>query len=117
MSLQHEVTDDFVFVVHSSDVTVGAMSVYEIEGHPVLLARTDGGIQAFEAVCPHAGFKFVGSVLSESAEIECPMHGARFDATSGAPTCGPARSPLAKLPSRVVNGAVEVVIGRGVRDS
>ena len=85
-------------------------AVAEPEGHPVLVARTSEGVAVFDGICTHARFRFVASALVGGSEIECPMHGARFDATTGMVRCGPARTALRRLESRIVEGIVEVAV-------
>ena len=48
------------------------------------------------------------STRLHGAEIECPVHGARFDARSGSVMCGPARRGLRVFPLTRVSGGVEV---------
>lgn len=83
-------------------------AVAVLDGHPVLVARTSEGVEAFDGTCTHARFRFVPSALVDGCEIECPMHGARFDARTGMLRCGPAKTALRRLESRVVEGTLEV---------
>ena len=99
---------DFVSVMRAGDIAVGTTAVATPRGHPVLVARTAESVEAFDGTCPHANFRFVASALVDGREIECPMHGARFDAMTGELRCGPAKSPLRRLQSRVVDGVLEV---------
>jgi Rieske Fe-S protein len=62
-----------------------------------------GDVHAFSAVCTHQGC-LVSSVASGT--ISCPCHGSKFNASTGAPTHGPAASPLPSVPVTVQNGAV-----------
>lgn len=99
----------FIAVVRCDDVAVGTMAVAAADGHSVVVARTAATVEAFEGTCPHAAFRFVPSALADGTDIECPMHGARFDAVTGDLRCGPAKSPLRRLESRVVDGELQVV--------
>jgi thiosulfate dehydrogenase [quinone] large subunit len=76
------------------------------DGGPALLIRADdGGLKAFTATCTHAGCE----VAFKRGEIRCPCHGARYDPETGAPTRGPARTPL--TPIRVVERGGKIVAG------
>ena len=58
----------------------------------VVVTRTAGGdVHAFSSVCTHQGCT-VAAVTGGT--IDCPCHGSRFDATTGAVRAGPAPSPL-----------------------
>jgi Rieske Fe-S protein len=59
---------------------------------PVVVTRAaTGDVHAFSAVCTHQGCT-VAAVTGGT--IDCPCHGSRFDATTGAVRAGPATSPL-----------------------
>jgi Rieske Fe-S protein len=58
----------------------------------VVLTRTaTDEVHGFSAVCTHQGCT-VATVTGGT--IDCPCHGSRFDATTGAVRTGPATSPL-----------------------
>jgi Rieske Fe-S protein len=70
----------------------------------VVLSRTvDGELHAFSAVCTHQGCT-VGTVADGT--IDCPCHGSRFDALTGAVRNGPAARPLAPVMVVVLGGNV-----------
>lgn len=70
----------------------------------VVLTRTvDGELHAFSAVCTHQGCT-VDTVADGT--IDCPCHGSRFDALTGAVRGGPAPRPLAPVPVVVRGGYV-----------
>jgi Rieske Fe-S protein len=70
----------------------------------VVLTRTvDGELHAFSAVCTHQGCT-VDAVADGS--IDCPCHGSRFDALTGAVTNGPAARPLPPVAVVVRDGQV-----------
>ena len=58
----------------------------------IVLTRTaTDAVHGFSAVCTHQGCT-VAAV--QGGTINCPCHGSRFDATTGAVRSGPATSPL-----------------------
>jgi Rieske Fe-S protein len=61
----------------------------------IVLTRTaTDDVHGFSAVCTHQGCT-VAAVTGGT--IDCPCHGSRFDATTGAVSTGPAPSPLPKV--------------------
>jgi Rieske Fe-S protein len=72
--------------------------------HKVVVTKdTTGALHCFSAVCPHLGC-LVGSV--SGGTINCPCHGSKFNATTGAVVQGPATTSLATEPFTVKGGNV-----------
>ena len=69
----------------------------------LVLTRTATASPCFTAVCTHQGC-LVARV--EDGEIDCPCHGSRFDALTGAVRNGPAARPLAPVVVVVLGGNV-----------
>jgi nitrite reductase/ring-hydroxylating ferredoxin subunit len=82
----------------------------EVAGRTVAFTRTAEGVNAFDGTCTHADFQFVTSRLAGGCDIECPMHGACFDAVTGKVTEGPADVALPKYEIQIVDGMVQVAI-------
>lgn len=72
----------------------------------VVITRQGEQVHAFSAVCTHQGCR-VDKVRDGS--IQCPCHGSRFDARTGAVTAGPAPAPLPSVAVTLRDG--EVVSG------
>jgi Rieske Fe-S protein len=84
------------------DVPAGGGTV--LRDAAVVLTRTsDGELHAFSAVCTHQGCT-VDEVVGGT--IDCPCHGSRFDALTGAVTRGPAARPLPPVAVVVRDGQV-----------
>ena len=98
----------YVAVTALDELRPGFVSVHEVEGRGVVLARIDDAVTAWDATCPHAEFQFGPMRLRRGCELECPMHGARFDVTDGRVLKGPATGPLEAIDSRIENGTVFV---------
>ncbi len=74
---------------------------------PILVVNLDGIYYAVEDRCTHEDFELsAGEVDAATGEIECVLHGAKFDLRSGDATCAPAYTPVAKFPVRIVDGAI-----------
>jgi Rieske Fe-S protein len=70
----------------------------------VVVTRTaDGAVHAFSAVCTHQGCT-VDAVTKGT--IDCPCHGSRFDAGTGAVVAGPAPRALPRIGVEVRDGQV-----------
>ena len=67
----------------------------------VLTLDRSGGIHGFSAICTHQGCT-VAQVANGT--IDCPCHGSRFNAFTGAVVQGPAARPLPRV-AVVVRGA------------
>jgi len=91
-------------VAKISDVPVGTAFQFTdpVQGAPAyLLQPTKGTFLAYSAICTHEGCPV--NYDHGSNGFACPCHGARFDATTGAATRGPAQAPLQKF-NVVVSG-------------
>jgi Rieske Fe-S protein len=86
-----------------SEVPVGgAVKVSAASGEVIVAQPEAGKVVAFSAVCTHQGCK----VAPVGKELDCPCHGSKFDAFTGAVLRGPAASPLASVPVKVDGGNV-----------
>lgn len=81
-------------------VKVGAASigVYDVEGR----------LFATEDICPHANANLTQG-FTDSCEVECPLHNAVFDVTSGKHLRGEPCRDLKTFPVRIVDRNVEVM--------
>ena len=64
----------------------GVRTVYDLEGTPVLIRRTEEGFTAFDSTCPHLGCKVHWE--PEEDRFFCPCHKGMFDA-GGVAYAGP----------------------------
>jgi nitrite reductase/ring-hydroxylating ferredoxin subunit len=69
----------------------------------------DGNWAATDNICSHA-FALLSEGWLEGTEIECPLHAARFDVTSGKALCAPADKPVQVYPVKVEGKDVLVQI-------
>ena len=98
----------FQNVVALEELRDGYVTLFDVAGRPVIITRTANGINAFEGTCTHAEFQFATSRLVGGCDIECPMHGACFDAATGAVTEGPAEDALHRIEVQIEGGMVRV---------
>jgi 3-phenylpropionate/trans-cinnamate dioxygenase ferredoxin subunit len=102
-TVTHNMTeaDGFVRVCSVDDLPkVGAVQA-EIAGTRVAVVRDSAGdIHAIDDTCSHANVSLSEGDV-EGSEIECWLHGSRFDLRSGKPTGPPATTPIAVYPVKV----------------
>ncbi len=81
----------------------GSISAKDANGKPIILSQpTTGDIKGFSAICTHMGC----TVAPNGKELDCPCHGSKYNAFTGAVINGPAPHALAAAPVKVVNGQV-----------
>jgi len=84
----------------------------ELAGHPVCLARSRGAVHALLDECTHGQVALSDGDV-EDGQVECWLHGSRFDLTTGIPTGPPATRPVAVYPVRIIGGGIEVAVPTG----
>lgn len=88
-----------------SSIPVGGAVSSTMGSTPIVVAQPSAGkVVAFSAVCTHMGC----TVAPQGKEYDCPCHGSRFDATTGAVLGGPAPAPLTRLQATVSGDTVSV---------
>jgi nitrite reductase (NADH) small subunit len=53
-----------------------------VDGRRIAVFRTPEGFHAIDATCPHAGGPLADGLVADRC-VTCPLHGWRFDLTSG----------------------------------
>ena len=74
---------------------------------PLALYRVDGKVYCTDNLCTHAE-AFLSDGYLEGFEIECPLHGARFDIRTGHVLCQPATKDINAYAVRVEGDDVMV---------
>ena len=69
--------------------------------------EVDGALHAIEDVCPHA-HALLTQGFADACEIECPLHNAVFDITTGKHLRGEPCRDVKTFPIRVVDGRIEL---------
>jgi 3-phenylpropionate/trans-cinnamate dioxygenase ferredoxin component len=100
---------DFSRAAAVDDVPDGGALAVEVDGVEVALVRTQDEVFAIRDECSHAAIALSeGDVDVEACEIECWLHGSRFDLRTGKPTGLPATEPVPVYPCLVDSGDVFV---------
>jgi 3-phenylpropionate/trans-cinnamate dioxygenase ferredoxin subunit len=97
----------FRTVARREDVPEGGLKGIEIDGTRIVLAESGGEIFALYDECSHEEFPLSeGEVVD--GQVECILHGARFDLRTGKPKALPAVRPVRAYECRVENGEIQV---------
>ena len=96
---------DWVRVCATSERLPGESKVAWDGDTPILVVNLDGDLYALEDKCSHEDFELSAGAI-DGGQIECTLHGARFDLRTGEALCAPAYSPVPHFPVKVEEGAV-----------
>ncbi len=78
----------FTKVADTSEIPVGKMKMVKIRDEEILIANVDGKFYAVSNPCPHKKADLSKGAL-EGSTVTCPLHGSKFDVTTGKNTLGP----------------------------
>ena len=98
---------EWTAVARVDELSEGEMIEVDNRGEPVVVARTDGGLYAFEGWCTHEECPLSQGQLSER-RVECYCHGAVFDVRTGEALVGPAVASLETFAVREQDGEIQV---------
>jgi 3-phenylpropionate/trans-cinnamate dioxygenase ferredoxin component len=86
-----------------AEVPIGGAVAVEVDGAEVAIVRCDeDGVFAVRDECSHASIPLSeGEVDTAACEIECWLHGSRFDLRTGEPTGLPAYEPVPVYPCKI----------------
>src|SRR2546421_2332788 len=93
------------------DLWIGEMIGLELAGVPVLLVNIEAEVRAYLDICPHQRSRLSQGELAGSA-LTCGTHRWEFDVLTGQ-GLNPSTSQLARLPVRVREGTIEVMVEAG----
>ena len=102
-------SDDYVKVARTDELSPGQMKMVEVGGEQVLLANLEGEYVAVSDTCSHAYAPLSQGELS-GEEIECPLHGSAFSVRTGEVLSPPAFEGLAVYPVRVEGS--DILVGQ-----
>ena len=97
----------FIPIAKASDIADQSARVVDIKGKRIALFNLAGEFYAIDDTCTHRGGSLsTGSIHGE--EVQCPLHGARFNITTGVVTNPPASSSVASYPLRRMGDDIEI---------
>ncbi|MDD5590996.1 MAG: Rieske (2Fe-2S) protein [Dehalococcoidales bacterium] len=83
----------FIEVAKTTEIPNGQMKSFSTAGKEILVTNYEGNYFAIDAKCTHMGGKLINGKL-EGKIVTCPVHGARFDVTTGVSVSGPKLGPI-----------------------
>jgi 3-phenylpropionate/trans-cinnamate dioxygenase ferredoxin component len=79
---------EFVEIAKTGNISEGTMQAYKLKDKEVLLIKFEGSYYAIGARCTHLKGELSKGKL-EGKIITCPLHGSKFDVTTGECISGP----------------------------
>jgi 3-phenylpropionate/trans-cinnamate dioxygenase ferredoxin component len=101
------IVSEWIKVADATDLALNCGLRVVIDDEAVALWNVDGEIFATSDTCTHEEASLSEGWL-EDGTIECPLHGARYDARTGAVLSLPAVFPIATFPVKVEGDSVYV---------
>ncbi|HKK27975.1 MAG TPA: non-heme iron oxygenase ferredoxin subunit [Gemmatimonadota bacterium] len=98
---------EFRTVAQVDDIPATGLKGLEVDGQKIVLVRQGNAVYALEDQCSHEEFPLSDGELV-AGQLECALHGARFDPATGAPKALPAVKPVKTFECRVRDGRVEI---------
>lgn len=95
----------WVRVCAESELLPGESRVAWDGDTPILVVNLDGELYALEDKCTHEDFELSAGPI-DGDQVECTLHGARFDLRTGEALCAPAYAAVPKFPVKREDGAV-----------
>ena len=100
MSDQTKQQHQFIDASDIKDIPPGKMRHVEVEEKEILLANSDGKVYALCDRCSHNNAPLSMGTLNGKV-VTCPMHGARFDVTTGKKVAEPMAADPSKFPEPI----------------
>ena len=94
-----------LFLCHAHELKPGHMRRFKLGPHGILLANIAGNFYAVDDLCSHEDAILSNGALKGNC-VECPLHGSRFDLTTGMPQEEPATLPVCTYTVHIVEGRV-----------
>lgn len=99
----------FVEAARLSEIPDGGMKQVSVRGELVGLYRVGADVYAMADVCTHEhAYLTDGEFDPDDLEVECPLHGSRFNVQSGAVRILPATQPESTFPVKVEGDVIYV---------
>jgi nitrite reductase/ring-hydroxylating ferredoxin subunit len=96
--------------VMKEDEFSGEVEVIEYDGIDIAIFKLDDGYYAIDDECSHDEASLSEGEIVEVCQIECPMHGARFDIKTGKNLSFPAVVPVKSYAIKVENGVIYIEV-------
>ncbi|MER8603326.1 non-heme iron oxygenase ferredoxin subunit [Mesorhizobium sp. M1233] len=100
-------SSEWIILCALSDLEEDTVIPFEIDDNRIAIYLIDNKVYATNNVCSHS-FALLSDGWLEGTLIECPLHGAQFEITSGEVVQGPADCPITVFETKVEGGQVLV---------
>jgi 3-phenylpropionate/trans-cinnamate dioxygenase ferredoxin subunit len=100
---------EFLAVLAIGELADGSSRAVEVQGQSVLICRSGEQLHAVANRCSHQRRPLEGGRIRDR-HITCPVHGVRFDLSSGKPLGSLTQVSIAVFPLRVMDGWIEVSV-------
>jgi 3-phenylpropionate/trans-cinnamate dioxygenase ferredoxin subunit len=97
----------FARICAIADVRVDEAFAAQVEGCDIAIARDGEEFFALQDLCSHEAVALSEGEVAD-CQIECYLHGSRFDLRTGKPTNLPATEPVATFPVEIRDGDIYV---------
>jgi nitrite reductase/ring-hydroxylating ferredoxin subunit len=94
-------------VAKVGEIPSGGAKQVTVGNKTLALFNVAGAFYAIDNECPHRNAPLAEGQL-QGLELECPWHGARFNITSGAVLCPPARQGVKAYSVQVVGDELQI---------
>lgn len=98
-------------VGRNDDIANGGMIAVEIAGVKIAVYRVDSELFATDNICSHAYAMLTDGWL-DGDEIECPLHGGRFNVRTGKAMTSPVECDIRTFSVREADGIIQVLLPR-----
>lgn len=100
---------DYQPVAKLDEIPDGGMRQFVAHGEPIGLYRVGTDVYAIHDLCTHEEtFLTDGEFETDDMEVECPLHGSRFDVRDGSVRILPATKPVTAYQVRLEGDVVFV---------
>src|SRR5271168_382216 len=99
---------DFIEVARVDQIRPGSGSRFTVADKDVAVFNVNGTICSIADTCPHAGGS-LGLVKLNGTIVTCPVHGMKFDVTTGC-FAGTSDFGVVSFPAKVVDGEIMVAL-------
>jgi 3-phenylpropionate/trans-cinnamate dioxygenase ferredoxin subunit len=100
---------DFIEVARMSELADGTMKQVNVRGELVGLYRVGDSVYAMGDICTHEhAYLTDGDFEPEEMEVECPLHGSRFNIETGDVRILPATQPEPTYQVKVEGDVISV---------
>jgi len=106
---------DFAPAAQLADLPDGGTLAVDVDGVDVALVNAGGELFALHDECSHAAIPLSEGDV-EGCEIECWLHGSRFDLRTGKPSGLPATEPVNVYPCKLDGDTILVDVHHPIND-